>query len=88
MQNEKQFDMKLRQARKIMKRIFKLKIRSMYVNGKPLPKSYRSIMSREYKALATINHYTWLGRITNWVNNQYRARMYKEAKNKNKFLTQ
>ena len=77
--------MKLRQARKIMKRISKLKIRLKYVNGKPLPKNYRSIMSRENKAFATINHYSWLGRRTNWINNQYMARMYKEAKNKNKF---
>lgn len=73
--------MKLRQARKIMKRIFELRILLMYVNGKPLPKSYRSMLSREHKALAVVNHYNPFNRL----NNQYMARIFKEAKNKNKF---
>lgn len=73
--------MKLRQARKIMKRIFKLKIHSRYVN----PKSNRSITSREYKALSVVNHYTPLGRLNNRLNNQYMAKICKEARNKNKF---
>lgn len=77
--------MKLRQARKIMKRIFELRILLMYVNGKPLPKSYRSMLSREHKALAVVNHYNPLGRTFNRLNNQYMARIFKEAKNKNKF---
>lgn len=79
----KQFYMKLRQARKIMKRIFKLRL--MYINGKHLPKSNRSIMSREYKALAVVNHYNPLGRTFNRLSNQYTAKICKEAKNKNKF---
>jgi hypothetical protein len=77
--------MKLRQARKIMKRIFELRILLMYVNGKHLPKSNRSIMSREYKALAVVNHYNPLGRTFNRLSNQYTAKICKEAKNKNKF---
>lgn len=75
--------MKLRQARKIIKRIFKLRL--MYINGKPLPKSYRSMVSREYKANAVVNHCTPLGRTNNRLNNQYMAKICKEAKNKNMF---
>ena len=77
--------MKLRQARKIMKRIFELRILLMYVNGKPLPKSYRSMLSREHKALAVVKKTNPLGRTSNRLNNQYMARIFKEAKNKNKF---
>lgn len=80
MEYEKQFDMKLRQARKIMKEDYYLWVSSFY-SGNPLHKNPRYITSRIYKAMVVVNHYSILGRIKNQINNQNMARIYKETKN-------
>lgn len=56
--------MKLRQARKILKR--KFEIETKLDHGIPRPKNYGSIIrSREKKACAVVNHYTSVGRTIN-----------------------
>jgi hypothetical protein len=72
--------MKLRQARKIMKRDYVLWV-NRFFSGNPLPKK----TSRIYKAMFVVNHYSPFGRLKNRLNNQYMAKIYKETKNKNKF---
>lgn len=80
--------MKLRQARKILKRKFEIETK-LRVHGTPRPKNYGSIWSRETKACAVVNHYTSVGRTLNWLNNKYMAKIHKElrAKNPNLFRT-
>lgn len=81
--------MKLRQARKILKRKFEIETK-LRVHGTPRPKNYGSIIrSHEIKACAVVNHYTSVGRTLNWLNNKYMAKIHKElrAKNPNLFRT-
>jgi hypothetical protein len=80
--------MKLRQARKILKRKFEIETK-LWEHGTPRPKNYGSILTREIKACAVVNHSTSLGRTTNWLNNKYMAKIHKElkAKNPNLFRT-
>lgn len=81
--------MKLRQARKIMKRKFEIETK-LWDHGTPRPKNYGGIiLSRETKACAVVNHYTSFGRTINWLNNKYMAKIHKElrAKNPNLFRT-
>lgn len=81
--------MKLRQARKILKRKFEIETK-LWDHGTPRPKNYGSIiLSHETKACAVVNHSTSLGRTTNWLNNKYMAKIHKElrAKNPNLFRT-
>ena len=74
--------MKLRQARKILKRKFEIETK-LWEHGTPRPKNYGSILTREIKACAVVNHSTSLGRTTNWLNNKYMANIHKELKAKN-----
>lgn len=77
--------MKLRQARKILKR--KFEIETKLDHGIPRPKNYASIIrSRENKACAVVNHYTSVGRTINWLNNKYTAKIHKELRAKNPSL--
>lgn len=77
--------MKLRQARKILKR--KFEIETKLDHGIPRPKNYGSIIrSRETKACAVVNHYTSVGRTINWLNNKYTAKIHKELRAKNPSL--
>lgn len=76
--------MKIRQARKIMKRDYVLWV-NRFFSGNPLPKNHYYITSRIYRAMIVVNHYSPFGRLKNRLNNQYMARIFKEAKNKNKF---
>lgn len=77
--------MKLRQARKILKR--KFEIETKLDHGTPRPKNYGSIiLSRETKACAVVNHYTSVGRTINWLNNKYTAKIHKELRAKNPSL--
>lgn len=81
--------MKLRQARKILKRKFEIETK-LWEHGTPRPKNYGSIIrSRETKACAVVNHQTSVGRTINWLNNKYMAKIHKElrAKNPNLFRT-
>lgn len=81
--------MKLRQARKILKRKFEIETK-LWEHGTPRPKNYGCIiLSRETKACAVVNHSTSLGRTTNWLNNKYMAKIHKElrAKKPNLFRT-
>lgn len=81
--------MKLRQARKILKRKFEIETK-LWDHGTPRPKNYGSIIrSRETKACAVVNHKTSFGRTINWLNNKYMAKIHKElrAKNPNLFRT-
>lgn len=56
--------MKLRQARKILKRKFEIETK-LWEHGTPRPKNYGSILTREIKACAVVNHSTSLGRTIN-----------------------
>ena len=77
--------MKLRQARKILKR--KFEIETKLDHGIPRPKNYGSIIrSHERKACAVVNHYTSVGRTINWLNNKYTAKIHKELRAKNPSL--
>lgn len=76
--------MKLRQARKILKR--KFEIETKLDHGTPRPKNYGSILTRETKACAVVNHSTSFGRMLNWLNNKYMAKIHKELKAKNPSL--
>lgn len=80
--------MKLRQARKILKRKFEIETK-LRDHGTPRPKNYASILIRETKACAVVNHQTSVGRTINWLNNKYMAKIHKElkAKNPNLFRT-
>lgn len=81
--------MKLRQARKILKRKFEIETK-LRVHGTPRPKNYGGIiLSHEIKACAVVNHQTSVGRTLNWLNNKYMAKIHKElrAKNPNLFRT-
>lgn len=81
--------MKLRQARKILKRKFEIETK-LRDHGTPRPKNYGSIIrSRETKACAVVNHKTSVGRTINWLNNKDMAKIHKElkAKNPNLFRT-
>lgn len=81
--------MKLRQARKILKRKFEIETK-LRDHGTPRPKNYGSIiLSHEIKACAVVNHYTSVGRTLNWLNNKYMAKIHKElrAKKPNLFRT-
>lgn len=81
--------MKLRQARKILKRKFEIETK-LRDHGTPRPKNYASIiLSHETKACAVVNHQTSVGRTLNWLNNKYMAKIHKElrAKNPNLFRT-
>lgn len=78
--------MKLRQARKILKRKFEIETK-LRVHGTPRPKNYGSIiLSRETKACAVVNHHTSVGRTINWLNNKYTAKIHKELRAKNPSL--
>lgn len=77
--------MKLRQARKIVKRKFEIETR-LWDHGTLRPKSYCSMLSRETKACAVVNHHTSVGRMLNWLNNKYMAKIHKELKAKNPTL--
>lgn len=78
--------MKLRQARKILKRKFEIETK-LRDHGIPRPKNYGSIiLSREIKACAVVNHYTSVGRTLNWLNNKYMAKIHKELRAKNPSL--
>lgn len=56
--------MKLRQARKILKRKFEIETK-LRDHGTPRPKNYASILIRETKACAVVNHQTSVGRTIN-----------------------
>lgn len=56
--------MKLRQAKKIVRRIVRIDYEYRYL-GKPLPKSYRKIARLYIKALVQVNRISILGREQN-----------------------
>lgn len=74
--------MKLRQARKILKRIYEESFRNqMY--GTPLPKSWRRLLCAWHRANAVNNHHNGpIGRAANKWANDYLGKISKNSRKK------
>lgn len=72
--------MKLRQAKKIIRRIYDCN-RSLAYNETPLPKSWRRYMCLWHKANAVVqHHFVPFGRQANRWNNEHAAKFCKASK--------
>ena len=71
--------MKLRQAAKILKRIYACNIAYKY-DDVPLPKSWRHYMCLWHKANAVVNRQSPFGRMANQWLNQHSAKIAKKSK--------
>lgn len=74
--------MKLRQARKILKRIYEESFRNQMFDA-PLPKSWKRLLSAWHRANAVANHHNGsIGRAANKWANDYLGKKSKKSRKK------